>query len=143
MIATAWKPWRCVCSTCTGRARIRPARIRACTTPTIFGDGEQSRDFTYVDDVAELCWKAAHAPGVAGKTFNAGNGGRFTLNYVWDLLQRTEGLKIAPKFGPPRAGDVRHSMADTSAAVRELGHAPRVSFEEGLRRTIEWYRQSK
>lgn len=111
------------------------------SAPTIFGDGEQSRDFTYVEDVAELCWKASLAPGVAGKTYNAGNGGCYTLNYIWDLLQRTEGLRITPRFGPPRAGDVRHSMADTSAAVRDLGHAPRFSLEDGLKRTLEWYRQ--
>ena len=117
--------------------------LLARTPPTIFGDGEQSRDFTYVEDVAELCWKASQAEGVAGKTYNAGNGGRYTLNYTWDLLQRTEGVSIAPKYGPPRVGDVRHSMADTTAAVRDLGHAPRFSFEEGLRRTLEWYRRAE
>jgi nucleoside-diphosphate-sugar epimerase len=114
--------------------------LLARTPPTIFGDGEQSRDFTYVEDVAELCWKASHAPGAAGKMYNAGTGGRYTLNFIWDLLQRTEGVKIPPRFGPPRAGDVRHSMADTTAAARDLGHAPRFTIEEGLRRTLEWYR---
>src|SRR3989475_7617076 len=64
------------------------------TSPTIFGDGEQSRDFTYVEDVAELCWKAAQAPGVAGKMYNAGNGGKFTLNQLWNLLLEMEGLQI-------------------------------------------------
>jgi len=113
------------------------------TAPTIFGDGEQSRDFTYVEDVAELCWKASQAAGVGGKTYNAGNGGRYTLNYTWELLQKTEGVSIPAKFGPPRVGDVRHSMADTAAAVRDLGHAPRFSFEEGLRRTLAWYRQAE
>jgi nucleoside-diphosphate-sugar epimerase len=117
--------------------------VLAGTAPTIFGDGEQSRDFTYVDDVTELFWKASQAAGVAGKTYNAGNGERYTLNFVWDLLQRTEGVRIAPVFGPARTGDVRHSLADTTAAVRDLGHAPRVTFEEGLRRTIEWYRQAQ
>ena len=73
--------------------------------------------------------------------YNAGNGGRYTLNFIWDLLQRAEGVDIPPQFGPPRAGDVRHSMADTTAAVRELGHAPRFTMEEGLRRTLEWYRR--
>jgi len=111
------------------------------TSPTIFGDGEQSRDFTYVEDVAELCVKAAKAEGVAGKMYNAGNGGRYTLNFIWDLLQKMEGVKLRAEYGPPRAGDVRHSMADTSAAVRELAHAPRFTFEEGLKRTLEWYRQ--
>jgi nucleoside-diphosphate-sugar epimerase len=115
--------------------------LLARTAPTIWGDGEQSRDFTYVEDVAELCWKASQAPGVAGKMYNAGNGGRFTLNFIWDLMQRTEGVSIPPLFGPPRAGDVRHSMADTTLAVRDLGHAPRFTMEEGLRRTLEWYRR--
>ena len=110
------------------------------TSPTIFGDGEQSRDFTYVDDVARLCIKAANAPAAAGKMYNAGNGGRYTLNYVWELLQKMEGVEIPPTYGPPRAGDVRHSMADTSAVVADLGHAPRFTIEEGLRRTLEWYR---
>jgi UDP-glucose 4-epimerase len=111
------------------------------TTPTIFGDGEQSRDFTYVDDVAELNLKAARAPGVAGRIYNGGNGGRITLNQAWALLQKLEGVEIAPRFGPPRAGDVRDSQADTVAAVRDLGHAPRYSFEEGMRLTLAWYRQ--
>lgn len=114
--------------------------LLARTAPTIFGDGEQSRDFTYVEDVAALCVKAARAPGVAGKMYNAGNGGRYTLNFIWGLLQKMEGVEIAPRYGPPRAGDVRHSMADTQAAVAELGHAPRFAIEEGLKRTLAWYR---
>ncbi|HEY1497852.1 MAG TPA: SDR family oxidoreductase [Candidatus Solibacter sp.] len=110
------------------------------TVPTIFGDGEQSRDFTYVDDVAELNLKAARAKGVAGKVYNAGNGGRITLNQSWALLQKMEGIEIPAAYGPPRAGDVRDSQADTTLAVSELGHAPRYSFEEGMRLTLEWYR---
>src|SRR6266852_7110097 len=90
--------------------------VLARTSPTIFGDGEQSRDFTYVEDVAELCVKAAHAGGVAGKMYNAGNGGRCTLNFIWSRLQEMEGVEIPARHGPPRAGDVRHSMADTTAA---------------------------
>lgn len=117
--------------------------LLARTAPTIFGDGEQTRDFTYVEDVAELCYKASLAGGAAGKMYNAGNGGRFSLNVIWDLLQKIEGLKIPAKFGEPRPGDVRDSMADTAAAMAELGHAPRFSIEEGLRRTLEWYRQTK
>ena len=111
--------------------------------PTILGDGEQSRDFTFVEDVAELNLKAARAPNVCGKVYNAGNGGRITLNQAWALLQKIEGIEIPAAFGPPRKGDVLHSQADTTAAVRDLGHAPRFSFAEGLRRTMEWYRQSK
>jgi nucleoside-diphosphate-sugar epimerase len=111
------------------------------TAPAIFGDGQQTRDFTYVEDVAELCCKASQS-GAVGKMYNAGNGGRYSLNFIWDLLQRIEGVRIAPEYGPPRPGDVRDSMADTTAAKSELGHAPRFSIEEGLRRTLEWYRRT-
>jgi nucleoside-diphosphate-sugar epimerase len=110
------------------------------TSPTIFGDGEQSRDFTYVEDVAELNLKAARAKGVSGKVYNGGNGGRITLNQAWALLQKIEGVSLAAKFDAPRAGDVRDSQADTRAAVRDLGHAPQFTFEEGMRRTLDWYR---
>ncbi len=112
-------------------------------SPTIFGDGGQSRDFTYVEDVADLCWKASQAQDVAGKTYNAGNGGRFTLNQIWDALQKLEGVSLPPNYGPPRAGDVRDSQADTVAAERDLGHAPRFTLEEGLRRTLAWYRENQ
>ena len=108
--------------------------------PTIFGDGEQSRDFTYVEDVAELNLKAARAPNVAGRMYNAGNGCRITLNQAWAMLQRLEGVEIEPGYGPPRAGDVRDSQADTTSARAELGHAPKFAFEEGMKRTLEWYR---
>ncbi len=111
------------------------------TSPTIFGDGEQTRDFTFVEDVVDLTIKSSAAPGVAGMTFNAGNGGRYSLNEVWRILQEIEGVSIAAKYGPPRAGDVRDSQADTTAAAKFLGHAPRFSLREGLSRTLEWYRQ--
>jgi UDP-glucose 4-epimerase len=111
--------------------------------PVIFGDGEQSRDFTFVEDVAELNLKAAGAKNVSGRMYNAGNGGRITLNQAWRLVQELEGVRIPAEFGPPRAGDVRDSQADITAAVRDLGHAPRFSFEEGMRRTLEWYRQQR
>jgi UDP-glucose 4-epimerase len=110
--------------------------------PTIYGDGEQSRDFTYVEDVADLNLNAARAKNVSGRMYNGGNGGRVTLNQAWALLQRIEGVEIAPNYGPPRAGDVRHSQADTVAAARDLGHAPRFTFEEGMKRTLDWYRSS-
>jgi nucleoside-diphosphate-sugar epimerase len=112
------------------------------TSPTIHGDGEQTRDFTYIQDVVDLVVKASKAPGVAGKAFNAGNGNRYSLNQIWSLLQKIEGVEIPALYGPSRAGDVRDSQADTTAAVRELGHAPRFTIEEGLRRTLEWYRES-
>jgi len=110
--------------------------------PTIFGDGETSRDFTYVEDVAELNLKAARAPGLCGQVYNAGNGGRITLNQAWALVRKLEGVELAALYGPERPGDVRDSQADTTAAIRDLGHDPRFSFEEGMRRTLEWYRRA-
>jgi nucleoside-diphosphate-sugar epimerase len=110
--------------------------------PTIHGDGQQTRDFTYVEDVAELVRKAAMAPGVAGKMYNAGNGNRYTLNEVWETLQRIEGVTLPALYGSSRAGDVRDSQADTERAVGDLKHAPQFSLEEGLRRTLAWYRTS-
>jgi nucleoside-diphosphate-sugar epimerase len=94
-----------------------------------------------VDDVVELNLKAARAPGVAGKIYNGGNGGRITLNQAWALLQKLEGVNIPAAYAAPRPGDVRHSQADTTAVVRDLGYAPRFSFEEGMRLTLEWYRR--
>ncbi|MBI3697351.1 MAG: SDR family oxidoreductase [Acidobacteria bacterium] len=111
--------------------------------PTIYGDGEQSRDFTYVDNIVELCLKAAQAPGASGRLYNGGVGARITLNEAWRTLQKIEGVEIPPLHGPPREGDVRHSQADISAARRDLGYRPAVDFEEGLRRTLEWFRQRK
>jgi nucleoside-diphosphate-sugar epimerase len=113
------------------------------TQPTIFGDGEQSRDFTFVDDVAELNLKAARAKNASGKTYNGGNGGRITLNQAWTLAQKLAGVTIAPKYGPPRPGDVRDSQADTTLAIADLGHSPKFTFESGLARTLDWYRKQK
>lgn len=110
-------------------------------SPTMFGNGEQSRDFTFVEDVVALLLKAAKADGVSGKMFNAGNGNRYTLNQTWDTLQKIEGVRLPANYGPPRPGDVRDSQADTTAAVRELGHEPRFTFEQGLRLTLDWYRE--
>lgn len=113
-------------------------------SPTLFGDGGQTRDFTYVEDVAGLCIKASQAPAsVSGNVYNAGNGNRYSLNETWNLLQKIEGVTIPPQYGPARAGDVRDSQADTTAAKRDLGHDPQFSFEEGLRRTLEWYRHNR
>jgi len=127
-------------STYSGVLSLFMKHLLARKSPTIFGDGEQSRDFTFVEDVAELCWKASQASGVAGNMYNAGTGNQYTLNFIWNVLQQMEGVDLPPNYGPPRAGDVRHSKADTASAVRDLGHAPRVTIEEGLRRTLEWYR---
>jgi nucleoside-diphosphate-sugar epimerase len=108
--------------------------------PMIFGDGEQSRDFTYVEDVVALNLKAVEAPSTvaSGQMYN---GGRITLNQAWALLEEIEGCRIAPKYGPAREGDVRDSQADTTRARRDLGHDPRFSFEEGMKATLAWYRE--
>ena len=111
-------------------------------SPLIHGDGEQSRDFTYVEDVAGLLIKASKAQGVSGKTYNAGNGNRYTLNQIWAMLQEIEGVNIACQFGPSREGDVRDSQADTAAAIRDLGHDPQFPIEKALRLTLEWYKES-
>lgn len=116
--------------------------LLARTSPTIHGDGEQTRDFTYVEDVAALCIKASQAPNhVCGKVYNAGNGNRYSLNQVWETLQRIEGVEIRAQYGVARAGDVRDSQADTTAAVRDLNHTPQFTLQEGLKRTLEWYRK--
>jgi nucleoside-diphosphate-sugar epimerase len=109
-------------------------------SPTIYGDGEQSRDFTYVEDVVDTTLKAARAEGVAGGMYNAGNGSRYTLNQVWGILQRIEGVSLAAQYGPSRPGDVRHYQADKKAALRDLGLQSRFSLEQGLRHTLDWYR---
>jgi len=109
-------------------------------SPTIFGDGEQSRDFTYVEDVVNLNIKAASARGVSGRVFNGGNGDRITLNRAWELLRQFEGVQIPAVYGPPRPGDVHDSQADTTAACTQLDYSPRFTFEEGLRLTLEWFR---
>lgn len=112
-------------------------------SPTIFGDGEQSRDFIYVEDLVALLLQASQAHNVSGKVFNAGNGKRYTLNQTWKLLQQIEGIDLPALYGPPRAGDVRDSQADISTTVRELGFVPRFTFEQGLRHTLDWYRANR
>jgi UDP-glucose 4-epimerase len=112
-------------------------------SPTIFGDGEQSRDFTYVQDVVALVMKAAEARHLPSRLYNAGNGERYTLNQVWGHLQRMEGVQLPAKYAAARAGDVRDSQADTTAVRRDLGHDPKYTLEEGLRRTLDWYRSAR
>jgi len=110
--------------------------------PTIFGDGQQSRDFTYVDNVVSANLRACSAPAkeVAGQVFNVATGVRFDLNQTFRLLKQLTGYSGEVNYGADRAGDVKHSLADLSLAKKHLGYQPSVDFEEGLRRTIEWYR---
>jgi nucleoside-diphosphate-sugar epimerase len=106
----------------------------------IYGDGEQSRDFTYVDNVVDETLRACEAAGASSKVFNGGTGARITLNEVAKLLEKITGKKIQTRYDPPRAGDIRDSQADVSLARKILGYEPRVFFEEGLKRTWEWYK---
>ena len=116
------------------------AAMLAGERPTIFGDGEQSRDFTCVEDCVAANLLACTAPGAAGQVLNIACGGRYTLNELVALLNRVLGTAIQPVYEPPRPGDVKHSQADISAARSALGYDPSTSFEEGLARTVEWFR---
>ena len=111
--------------------------------PTIFGDGEQSRDFTYVDNVVQANLRACAAPAeaVAGRVFNIALGERYTLNQTFAELKKIIGYTGEAAYGPERAGDVKHSQADITAAKKQLGYAPQIGFEEGLRKTVQWYRE--
>jgi nucleoside-diphosphate-sugar epimerase len=108
--------------------------------PVIYGDGQQSRDFTYVDDVVQANVRALTARGLAGQHVNVATGHRVTLRQLLETLGREIGVPARAESRPPRAGDIRHSLADISAAHRLLGYRPKVDFETGLRRTLEWYR---
>jgi UDP-glucose 4-epimerase len=111
--------------------------------PTIFGDGEQGRDFTYIDNAvsANLLAMAAPAEKIAGRVFNVACGERYNLNKTFRVLADLLDFKQQPIYGPPRTGDIRDSLADISAAREAFGYHPAVSFEEGLRRTVKWYKQ--
>src|ERR1700688_2229840 len=113
--------------------------------PTMFGDGEQSRDFTYIDNAVEANLLACKAPAaqVAGKVFNVATGRRVTLNETFRLLQKLTSYSGTPIYSEERGGDIKHSLADISAAEKHLGYKPKVNFEDGLRRTVEWCRNSR
>jgi UDP-glucose 4-epimerase len=111
--------------------------------PSIYGDGEQSRDFTYIDNAVEANLLACHATSqAAGKVFNVATGRRVTLNETFQLLRGMTSYMGQPNYGPERGGDIKHSLADISQAEKYLGYKPKVDFEEGLLRTVEWYRKS-
>lgn len=108
--------------------------------PTVHGDGQQSRDFTYVDNVVEANLLACRRSGVEGMVFNVGTGERHTLNELLHFIERLVGYPLHPNYGSDRPGDVRHSQASIECARRHLGYEPRVDFVEGLRRTAAWFR---
>lgn len=110
--------------------------------PTIHGDGSQTRDFTYVANVVDGVLRACEAPAASGEAINVATEGRISLNELLAVLQRIIGTNLQPIYGPPREGDVHDSQASIAKARRLLGYEPTVAFEEGLRRTVEWFRQS-
>jgi nucleoside-diphosphate-sugar epimerase len=108
--------------------------------PIIHGDGEQTRDFCYIDNVVQANLLGLDAPSLGGEVVNIACGQRVSINQIWRLCNQIMGTDIQPEYGPPRPGDVRDSLADISLAQRVLGYRPTVLFEEGLRRSIAWYR---
>jgi nucleoside-diphosphate-sugar epimerase len=112
------------------------------TRPNIHGDGEQTRDFTYVANVVDGVIRAAETPGVGGQVFNIATNGRISLNQLLATLKQIFGSNVEAIYQPSRAGDVRDSQADITKAAKLLGYTPTVSFEEGLRHTVDWFKGS-
>jgi nucleoside-diphosphate-sugar epimerase len=110
--------------------------------PTIYGDGEQTRDFTYVADVVDGVLRACSAPAASGEVINVATAHQISLKQLFETVKRTVGSALDPIYAEPRAGDVRDSLADIGKARRLLGYTPIVGFDEGLRRTVAWYRES-
>lgn len=115
------------------------SRILNGNAPVVFGDGEQSRDFTYIDNVVDANMLAAAAEGVSGKVFSIACGERISLNNMIGLIGGFLDAAVRPEYAEPRQGDVKHSFADISKAASLLGYKPRVSFERGLKMTLDWY----
>ena len=122
-------------------SRFMAAFLRG-QTPVIFGDGEQSRDFVYVANVVDATLRALEASEAPGNVINIGTGNSYTLNHTIALLNRILNMQVKPRHDPPRIGDIRESTADITLARRVLGYEAAVQFEEGLRRTVEWFRSS-
>jgi len=135
-------PYQDPTSMYSGVLAIFITKMLAGEQPTIYGDGEQGRDFTFIDNVVNANLLACHAPAnqVAGRAFNAATQRRITLNETYSLLQTLTGYRGAVKYGPERTGDILHSLADITLAEKHLGYKPTVDFEEGLKRTVAWYR---
>ena len=110
------------------------------TQPIIYGDGEQTRDFTYVSNTVDGVLRAADTPGVGGQVFNVATNGRISLNELLATLKKIFGSTVEPIYREPRTGDVRDSQADISKAQKLLGYTPTVGLEEGLRKTVDWYK---
>jgi UDP-glucose 4-epimerase len=110
--------------------------------PTVYGDGEQSRDFTYVDNVVEANMLAARTKETHGEVVNIACGQRVTVNETIDIINEVVGKNVKPTYTDPRAGDVKHSLADISLAEKTIGYKPVVSFKKGLELAIDWYREN-
>jgi len=111
--------------------------------PTIYGDGEHTRDFTYVANVVDGVLRACHAPAASGEVINVATGGRISLNQLFRTVRDLVGARVEPVYEAARPGDVRDSQADIRKARQLLGYEPIVSFDDGLRKTVEWYRASQ
>jgi len=136
-------PYQDPASMYSGVLAIFISKMLAGEQPTINGDGEQSRDFTFIENVVNGNLQACHAAAdaVAGKVFNVACNRAITLNETYALLQDLTGYKGPAKYGPERAGDIKHSLADIARAKKHLGYSPTVDFEEGLKLTVAWYRE--
>jgi nucleoside-diphosphate-sugar epimerase len=115
------------------------SKILSGEPPTIYGDGEQTRDFCHVSNIVHANLLAAHAPNLAGQVVNIGCGRRVTVNRIVELANQFLGKRVEPIYAPSRPGDVRDSLADISAAKQVLGYSPKTYFEDGLRSSIDWY----
>jgi nucleoside-diphosphate-sugar epimerase len=117
-------------------------RMLAGKQPVVYGDGEQTRDFTFIANVVDANWRAATHPNAVGEAFNIGCGTRTSLNQLIEMLNKILGSRLAPIYEPARKGDVRHSVADVSKASKMLGFTPVISLEVGLRKVLAWYRNA-
>jgi nucleoside-diphosphate-sugar epimerase len=111
-------------------------------SPTIYGDGEQTRDFTFVSDCIQANWKACHAPGIGGKVFNIATGKRIALNRLYRELLNLLGKEVSPIYAPPRQGDIRHSLADITMAKARIRYSPSFDIGAGLKHCLQWYREN-
>lgn len=127
----------------SGVLSVFNAALLGGTQPTVYGDGEQSRDFVYVENVVAANLLAAEAKGAPGLSINIGTGNRYTLNQTLALLEKITGRPARAKYAAPREGDIRDSQADISLAKEKLNYYPGIAFEEGLKRTWEWFRASQ
>jgi UDP-glucose 4-epimerase len=124
----------------SGVISLYSAALLAGRPPIVYGDGEQTRDFTYIANVVDGVLRACEAPGAAGQVINVATGGRISLNQLLAVMKTIVGSTVEPIYKESRAGDVKDSQADISKARALLGYEPSVGLEEGLRRTIEWSR---